>query len=335
MAKLFIGMPVFNGEKYVEQAIDSLLKQSYQDWQLLISDNCSTDKTLEICQRKARDDQRISIFCQSDNIGAMNNFKFLVEQSSGEYFMWAAADDLWHENFIEKLITGLEENGDCGMAFCNPVIINSGGKIVDMFLPFKRFTSDNQIDTVTTFLRDPEISGKANLVYSVYRTEFIKQLYKIYPMNEHWGTDMIFVFCCLCRTKLFICDDVLFFKRERHYKNNKEAKINIADMTHGDNYIFPLKYANEYINDIILTAKDTPYERLAETIMMLRKDLLKRNIIMKIKRIKLFIVNIFILIKKFLDFSRYEKFINKLQKNNKRLIPRVVFKRIKELINGL
>lgn len=335
MAKLFIGMPVFNGEKYVEQAIDSLLKQSYQDWQLLISDNCSTDKTLEICQRKAQDDQRISVFCQSDNIGAMNNFKFLVEQSSGEYFMWAAADDLWHENFVEKLITGLEENSDCSMAFCNPVIINVNGTVIERYPSFRKFGLDNQFDSVINFLRDPEVYGKANIVYSIYRTNFIKSIYSKHAMKEAWGSDMVFAFSCMCRSKIFINEDVLFYKRDRNYIDGDKMPPKIISIVCPDNYIFPLKQADQYINGLIFSAQNTVYEKITKTIMFLRKDLLKKNMIIRFRRAKEIIYNFLVLLSKLFNFSRYVEFIKKLHENKQELNIKNIFLKIKELIHSL
>ena len=98
-----IGFPVYNGEVFVRNAIDSILSQTFRDFELIISDNCSTDKTEIICKEYAEKDSRILYVKQSTNIGATKNFEFVLGKATGEYFMWMAADDKLHPLFIEKL----------------------------------------------------------------------------------------------------------------------------------------------------------------------------------------------------------------------------------------
>jgi glycosyltransferase involved in cell wall biosynthesis len=107
-----IGMPVYNGEKTVAAAIESILAQTYKDFILLISDNASTDQTNAICQHYADLDQRIRYIRQSSNIGMEKNFIFVLEQINSEYFMWAAADDCRSPNFIEINLFFLQSQSD-------------------------------------------------------------------------------------------------------------------------------------------------------------------------------------------------------------------------------
>jgi glycosyltransferase involved in cell wall biosynthesis len=87
--RLSIGMPVFNGEKYLKEALDSILAQTYSDFELLISDNASTDRTEQICREYAAKDRRIRYYRNEKNIGAPKNFNRVFELSSGKYFRWA------------------------------------------------------------------------------------------------------------------------------------------------------------------------------------------------------------------------------------------------------
>lgn len=109
-AMITIGMPIFNGGETIERAVSSILNQSCQDFELIISDNCSTDLTFEICQKFVKSDQRISYFRQAKNIGASANFRFVLEKASSKYFMWAAADDFRTPDFLEENIQFLENN---------------------------------------------------------------------------------------------------------------------------------------------------------------------------------------------------------------------------------
>ena len=90
-----IGMPVYNGEKYIREALDSLLAQTFTDFELIISDNASTDDTGVICREYAARDPRVRYVRQSENRGAMANFQPVLDKARDEYFMWAAANNRW------------------------------------------------------------------------------------------------------------------------------------------------------------------------------------------------------------------------------------------------
>ena len=108
--KLSIGMPVYNGAKTLKKAINSILAQTFQDFELIISDNASNDETETICQKFASKDPRIHYIRQIKNIGAHANFNFLISKATEKYFMWAAADDWRSPDFLEVNISALESN---------------------------------------------------------------------------------------------------------------------------------------------------------------------------------------------------------------------------------
>ena len=119
--KLSIGLPVYNGELFIERAIESILAQTFTDFELIISDNASTDSTQEICQNFSKKDDRIRIFKQEKNIGVHRNFYFLLSQAKGKYFAWTAVDDYLDKDFMEKNLKVLESHNS---------IVSSIGKIV-------------------------------------------------------------------------------------------------------------------------------------------------------------------------------------------------------------
>lgn len=110
MAKVTIGMPVFNGGQDLRRAIESLLDQTFGDYRLIISDNASTDGTRDLCLGYASSDSRIEYFRQKANIGAAANFKFVLDKAETPYFMWAAADDFWLPEFIQANLEVLERD---------------------------------------------------------------------------------------------------------------------------------------------------------------------------------------------------------------------------------
>ncbi|EIJ43129.1 glycosyl transferase [Beggiatoa alba B18LD] len=120
-----IGLPVYNGEKYLANAIELLLQQTFTDFELIISDNASTDKTAKICQEYANRDRRIIYFRQLENIGVVANFEFVLQKAQGEYFMWAAHDDEWSENYIESLVNTLSKYPDVDIVYSNYIGIDA------------------------------------------------------------------------------------------------------------------------------------------------------------------------------------------------------------------
>jgi glycosyltransferase involved in cell wall biosynthesis len=112
--KVSIGMPVYNGEPFIREALDSLLAQTFTDFELIISDNASTDGTEAICREYAAKDDRIRYVRQPENRGALANFQFVLDEAVGEYFMWAAADDIRAPDCLEIY---LEHIGKAGGVF--------------------------------------------------------------------------------------------------------------------------------------------------------------------------------------------------------------------------
>ena len=124
-----VGMPVYNGERFVEQAIDSILAQTFTNFELVISDNASDDRTAEICQRHAARDSRIRYIRQGVNIGAPRNFNFVFHQSGGQYFKWAAANDICAPTLVEACKAVLDCRPDVVSAFAKTALIDEQGQV--------------------------------------------------------------------------------------------------------------------------------------------------------------------------------------------------------------
>jgi glycosyltransferase involved in cell wall biosynthesis len=128
MPTVTIGLPVFNGEAFLHQAVNSILAQTYTDFELLISDNCSTDGTAAVCQSYLTADQRIRYMRQPENIGAAKNYNKLVALSSGKYFKWAAHDDVLAPRFLEECVRALERDPGVVLAFARTQLIGEDGE---------------------------------------------------------------------------------------------------------------------------------------------------------------------------------------------------------------
>ena len=107
-----VGMPVYNGARYLEAAIRSFQRQTHGDFVLVISDNCSTDETPTICTRLAEEDPRIHYVRQGTNLGAARNFEYLIRSADSPYFTWAAHDDTRPPEFLEEALRLLQTDPD-------------------------------------------------------------------------------------------------------------------------------------------------------------------------------------------------------------------------------
>ncbi len=126
---LSIGLPVYNGEAYLADSLEALLGQSFEDFELIISDNDSTDGTADISRRFEALDSRVRYLRQRANIGAGPNHHFVFQQSRGALFKWAAADDLYARDLLERCIGVLDERRDVVLAHSWTAAINSEGRI--------------------------------------------------------------------------------------------------------------------------------------------------------------------------------------------------------------
>jgi glycosyltransferase involved in cell wall biosynthesis len=129
--RLSIGLPVYNGASYLAESLEALLGQTYEDFELIISDNASTDGTAEICRRYAKQDSRIRYIRQRHNIGCAPNHNCLVDEARGELFKWASDDDLYARDMIRLCIEALDEYPHVVLAHPWTAFIDSSGTVTE------------------------------------------------------------------------------------------------------------------------------------------------------------------------------------------------------------
>ncbi|MGH9959496.1 MAG: glycosyltransferase family 2 protein, partial [Pyrinomonadaceae bacterium] len=124
-------MPVYNGENYIAEAIDSLLKQTFEDFELIIADNASIDGTEEICRSYARRDTRVRYVRNKTNIGAAKNCNLLVKISSGEYFKWAAHDDICAPDYLSRCVGILDRDPSVVLCHTQTAYVDDDGALLE------------------------------------------------------------------------------------------------------------------------------------------------------------------------------------------------------------
>jgi glycosyltransferase involved in cell wall biosynthesis len=125
--RVSVGMPVYNGERFLRQAVDSLLNQTYGDFELIISDNGSTDATQELCETYAAADSRVRYVRHEKNRGAIFNWAFVVQAARGEYFKWASANDVSAPKLLEQCVQCLDTQPDVVIAYGRTEYIDDDG----------------------------------------------------------------------------------------------------------------------------------------------------------------------------------------------------------------
>jgi len=139
-----IGIPVYNGEKFLSTAIDSILGQTFQDFELIISDNGSTDRTDEICKKYAANDERIRYYRYDHNRGAAWNFNNTFTLATGDYFKWAAADDVCEPMYLESCLKADRSDPEAVLAF------SWGDGIDDQGTPIKGLVLDDYLNLTSS-----------------------------------------------------------------------------------------------------------------------------------------------------------------------------------------
>lgn len=128
MPQVSIGIPAYNGEKYLAEALDGLLAQSFGDFEIVISDNASTDRTAEICRSYQNKDQRIRYFRNERNMGAAWNHNRVFELSSAPLVKWAACDDLHEPSFLERCVAALYDDPGVVLSHTHVKMIDERGE---------------------------------------------------------------------------------------------------------------------------------------------------------------------------------------------------------------
>jgi glycosyltransferase involved in cell wall biosynthesis len=128
MPRVSIAVPVYNCERFVARSLESLLGQTYGDFELVISDNASTDGTEEICRSFAQRDKRVRYVRRTENIGGPGNFRYVFSLCTGEYHKWSTADDYWDPTYLEKGIAILDSQPDVVLAYGKTRLIDADGK---------------------------------------------------------------------------------------------------------------------------------------------------------------------------------------------------------------
>jgi glycosyltransferase involved in cell wall biosynthesis len=169
---LTVGMPVYNADRFLTKALDSIIGQTFKDFELVLSDNSSTDRTEEICRDYAARDPRIRYFRNAKNMGAGWNFRRVYSLANGKYYKSAAHDDLIEPTFLEECIGALEADPGLVLAHSRTKIISPTGDVVEHYdLPLRLDSPDPLVRWRDLLLNDHMCFP----IFGVFRLDALRQ----------------------------------------------------------------------------------------------------------------------------------------------------------------
>lgn len=216
--RVSIGLPVYNGENFLAESIESLLGQSYADFELIISDNASRDGTEDICRAYAKQDSRIRYFRQPHNVGSAPNHNFVIEQARGELFKHGSHDDLYARDLLELCVAALDKHPDVVLAHSWSAVIDSSGavtKLVD-------YPVDTAAPRAPDRLRSMLFDGWGDDEGGVVRTDVLRRtaLHASYHFADRTFTAEIAL-----HGPFYMVPDWLYFRREHPGQGGKLASV--------------------------------------------------------------------------------------------------------------
>jgi len=129
--KISIILPVYNGEKYIAKSIESIINQTYTNWELIIVNDCSKDNTLKICKSFAAKDKRIKVFTNKINLKLPNSLNAGFNEATGDYYTWTSDDNIFKPEALTTMVSVLDNNQDIAMVYADYSNIDSDDKIIE------------------------------------------------------------------------------------------------------------------------------------------------------------------------------------------------------------
>jgi glycosyltransferase involved in cell wall biosynthesis len=217
--RVSLALPVYNGERFIADSIRSILSQDHPDFELVITDNASTDTTADICREFAAADSRIRYFRNERNLGAGPNYNLGFHLSTGEYFKWCSSDDLLSPNFIGACLRVLETNPQVALAYGTTHSIDQDGNEIPLVGSTMPDTRDD--DPAHRFRNIVNRVGTCYEIFGMFRRQ---QLSLSSLHRPYYGSDRALLVEMSLFGQFVQVPGVVFYNRE-----HPKRSINIAD----------------------------------------------------------------------------------------------------------
>lgn len=205
--RVSVGLPVYNGERYLAETIESLLDQTHKDFEIVISDNASTDRTKEICQKYMAMDGRIRYHRNPENLGAHANYNQAFLRARGVYFKWASSNDLCGPRFLEACVRALDEHPEVVLAHPRTRLLMGDSGATEEYQERVHVDQDQACERFCDFLEHCYFN---NVMNGVIRAENLRHTGL---MGRYGGADIVLMAELALYGKFVQVPEVLFFRR--------------------------------------------------------------------------------------------------------------------------
>jgi len=222
--RVSIGVPVYNGQKYIRFTLDSLLAQTFTDFEIIVTDNCSTDPTPQIVAEYAARDPRVKYFVNSENIGPARNYNRSIELAKGEYFKWNPADDVCDPTFIEKCVNVLDADPSVVLVYPRTNVIDQNGTVVDKYGYEIDFDDPRPQVRLSRMMHVNHKLHGAHELYGLMRTA---QLRKTPGFRTHVRGDSVLLARLALLGRMRRIEEFLFFNRDHTDRSSKYLSLKL------------------------------------------------------------------------------------------------------------
>ena len=224
MDKIDILLATYNGQEFLREQIDSILNQSYQDFNFIISDDSSEDETYKILKEYEKKDSRIRLFRQEKNLGLIQNFEFLLKQVTSDYFMFSDQDDIWKENKIEKSINKLKQE-KAALVYTDLEIVDKNLEIIypsywkykNIYKKIKKYNNFEAL-YLNNFVTGCTILAKSNYIKDIVPLPKTSK----FMLHDYWTALVI-----ASKDKIAYLDEPTI--KYRQHKNNRVGSSRRSD----------------------------------------------------------------------------------------------------------
>jgi glycosyltransferase involved in cell wall biosynthesis len=216
LPRLSLGLPVYNGERYLAESLDALLAQSFTDFELIISDNGSTDQTGAIARQYESTDHRVRYVHHRRNRGSSFNHNFVIEQARGEFFKWVSDDDLYAPDLLQRCIDALDSRPEIALAHAWTAFIDDAGQITDKV----DYPLTTDVPDVVERFRSVLYTQGGDDIYGVIRMSVLRQ---VAPFNSYHWADRTFVADLALHGPFHNVPEFLYFRRDHPMRTTRVA----------------------------------------------------------------------------------------------------------------
>ena len=246
-----VGIPTYNRPDGLRRTLDCITSQTYKNLEIIVSDNCSPGSETETVVREFMAmDSRILYYRQGVNRGSTFNFEFVREKATGEFFMWAADDDEWDQDYISEL-EKLHRTGQYVLTSCACTLVDTNYTKINLKKIPAKFIQKNQYNAFLFFLLSHHWAYcKANIIYGLFRRSAIMDI----PFSEcslAIGADILFLLRVISKGPIFYSSDKKMIKHIPGVvaPNNQIKGINFYSFSHYPRYLL-FKKSNNYYKEI-------------------------------------------------------------------------------------